>query len=395
MARRLRVGVIFGGRSGEHEVSLRSAASIIGALDRERYQVVPVAITKEGRWRSGAESLRLLETAQRDLLPIGDHGREVTIPPDPTRGALVTLERGELTQLDVVFPVLHGTFGEDGTIQGLLDLAAIPYVGAGVLASAVGMDKAAMKAIFRDAGIPVCRWLVTRAGQEEPAALARRVEQELRFPCFVKPANLGSSVGISKVREPAALAAAIAEAGSYDPKIVIEETIVGRELECGVLGNDAPEASVVGELEPSREFYDYVDKYVGQGARITIPAALEPAVADAVRAFAIRAFQAVDCSGLARVDFFLANDGRILVNEINTMPGFTSISMYPKLWEASGVPYPALLDRLIALALERHAVRGRRQLSFTPPTKPVARAAKSSRDSASGRGRAARMPPGA
>jgi D-alanine-D-alanine ligase len=370
MAKRMRVGVVYGGRSGEHEVSLRSAASIIGALDPERYEIVPIAIGKDGRWLTGSDSLRVLEAAQRDLAPLPDHGNDVTLPADPTRRGLVPLGRGRAVGLDVVFPVLHGTYGEDGTVQGLLELADVPYVGAGVLASAVGMDKAAMKSVFRDAGIPVCRWLVTRAGEETPDVLARRVHAELGFPCFVKPANMGSSVGITKVDAPGALAAALAEAAAYDPKVVVEEAISAREFECGVLGNDAPEASVVGELVPSHEFYDYADKYVDQGARITIPAVIPAETADAMRALALRTFRAIDCSGLARVDFFLENGtGRILVNEINTMPGFTSISMYPKLWEASGVPYATLLDRLIALAFERHAVRTSRRLSFSVPSR--------------------------
>jgi len=374
MQKRLRVAVVYGGRSGEHEVSLRSAASIIAALDPHRYEVVPIAITKDGRWLTGPETLRLLQAAQRDLAPAPEHGAEVMIPGDPTHPALIPIGRGPdvaalARPLDVVLPVLHGPFGEDGTIQGLLDLAGMPYVGGGVLASAVGMDKAVMKSVFRDAGLPVCRWLVTRIGQEDATAVARRVDQAFGFPCFVKPANLGSSVGISKVKEPSALAAAIDEAGSYDPKVVIEEAIDARELECAVLGNDTPQASVVGELEPTREFYDYEDKYVTQGARIVIPASLPADVAASVRSLAVAAFRAIDCSGLARVDFFLERrSGRVLVNEINTMPGFTSISMYPKLWEASGLPYPALVDRLIALALERHAVRSRRRLSFSPPS---------------------------
>src|SRR5437870_1500540 len=368
MERRMRVGVVYGGRSGEHEVSLRSAASIVAALDPARYEVVPVAITKDGRWLTGPESLKVLEAAQRDLAPIPEHGSEVTLPADPTRHGLLPLGRGEATPLDVVFPVLHGTYGEDGTIQGLLELAGLPYVGAGVLASAIGMDKALMKPVFRDAGIPVGRWLVAHAGAEPAAALARRVEAELGFPCFVKPANLGSSVGISKVKQPGGLAAAVAEAGAYDPKVVIEAAVKGREFECAVLGNEEPEASVVGELVPSREFYDYADKYVEQGARVLIPAPLPETTAAGMRAMALRAFRAIDCAGLARVDFFLEQGtDRILVNEINTMPGFTAISMYPQLWEASGLPFAALLDRLIALARERHAVRDRRQLSFTPP----------------------------
>src|SRR5437016_5804839 len=375
MERRMRVGVVYGGRSGEHEVSLRSAASIIAALDPARYEVVPIAITKDGRWLTGPESLQVLEAAQRDLAPIPEHGSEVTLPADPTRHGLLPLGQGQPTPLDVVFPVLHGTYGEDGTIQGLLELADVPYVGAGVLASAVGMDKALMKSVFRDAGIPVCRWLVTRIGEEAPVALARRVGDELGFPCFVKPANLGSSVGVSKVRAAAQLAAGVAEAGAYDPKVVIEEAIDGREFECAVLGNDAPQASVVGELVPSREFYDYADKYVEQGARVIIPASIPPETAEAMRSIALRAFRAVDGPGLSRVDFFLERGGRVLVNEINTMPGFTAISMYPKLWEASGLAFPALVDRLIALAFERHAVRARRRLSFTPPaaTPPISR----------------------
>ncbi|HJQ85058.1 MAG TPA: D-alanine--D-alanine ligase family protein [Candidatus Binatia bacterium] len=366
MTGRMRVGVVYGGRSGEHEISLRSAVSVIGALDPARYEVVPIAITKDGRWQSGPDSLRVLESAQQSLAALPDHGNEVTVPADPTRRGLIPLGRGRAVRLDVVFPVLHGTFGEDGTIQGLLELADLPYVGAGVLASAVGMDKAVMKAVFRDAGIPVCRWLVTGA-REPHEALRRRIETELGFPCFVKPANLGSSVGITKVKEPAALAAAVAEALAYDPKVVIEEAVDAREFEVGVLGNETPETSVVGELVPSREFYDYLDKYVDQGAQVVIPAQIPEVTAQAMRALACASFRAVDCTGLARVDFFLADDGRVLVNEINTMPGFTPISMFPKLWAATGLPYPALLDKLIALALERHAARAKRRFSFTPP----------------------------
>jgi D-alanine-D-alanine ligase len=363
---------MYGGRSGEHEVSLRSAASIIAALDPARYEVVPIALTKDGRWLTGPDTIRLLQAAQRELAPVTEHGTEVMLPAVPGRRALVPVGPGiegrrAPIPLDVVFPVLHGTYGEDGTIQGLLELADIPYVGCGVLASAVGMDKAAMKSVFRDAGIPVCRWLVTRPGAETPEALGRRVAAELGFPCFVKPANLGSSVGITKVRAPAALAAAVDEAAAYDPKLVIEESITGREFECAVLGNDSPEASIIGELVPSHEFYDYADKYVDQGAQVIIPAQLDAATSDAMRALAVRAHCAVEAAGLSRVDFFRDQAGRILVNEINTMPGFTEISMYPKLWAASGLAYPALLDRLIDLALERHTARSKRRLSFTPP----------------------------
>ena len=368
----MRVGIIYGGRSGEHEVSLRSAASVIAALDPKRYEVVPIAISKSGRWLSGPDSLAQLEKAQQTLSAAPDRGREVTIAPDPTRRSLIPLGAAPAGRaprpLDVVFPVLHGTYGEDGTIQGLLELADLPYVGAGVLASAAGMDKAAMKSLFRDAGLPLCKWIVAHTAVEPTDAIRRRVAETLGFPCFVKPANLGSSVGITKVSDPKALAAAIAEAAAFDPKLVIEEGVDAREFECAILGNERPEASVVGELVPSREFYDYADKYVEQGARIVIPAELPAETANEMRGLAIRAFQAVDCSGLARVDFFLdRKSGRILLNEINTMPGFTSISMFPKLWAATGVDYPALIDRLIELAVERHAARSKRRLSFTPP----------------------------
>jgi D-alanine-D-alanine ligase len=252
-------------------------------------------------------------------------------------------------------------------VQGLLEMAGLPYVGAGVLASAVGMDKAIMKAVFRDAGLPVCRWIVAQ-GDEPLDAVRARITAELGFPCFVKPANLGSSVGITKVKDSALLGAAIAAAAAFDPKIVIEEAIAGREFECGVIGNAAPEASVVGELVPSHEFYDYADKYVDEGAETVIPARIPDEIAEAMRALAIRAFRAIDCAGLARVDFFLEQrSGRVLVNEINTMPGFTPISMFPKLWAASGVPFGALIDRLIALALERHTARAGRRFSFDPP----------------------------
>jgi len=369
MTRRLRVGVVYGGRSGEHEISLRSAATVIGALDPARYEVVPLAITKDGRWLTGRDSVRLLEEAQQRLGPVVEHGEAVILPPVPSGGALVPAAGGApAAGLDVVFPVLHGTYGEDGTIQGLLDLADLPYVGAGVLASSVGMDKATMKAVFRDAGIPVCRSLVVRPGQEQPGDVRARVAADLGFPCFVKPCNLGSSVGITKVKTARDLDGALLEASAYDPKVIVEEAIDGRELECGVLGNEEAEASVVGELLPSREFYDYVDKYVDDRVGIIIPAELPVETAEAVRQLAVRAFHAIDCSGLARVDFFLERrTGRLLVNEINTMPGFTRASQFPRLWEASGVPLSALVEKLVVLGLERHAARAKRKLSFDPP----------------------------
>ncbi len=362
------MGVLYGGRSGEHEVSLRSAATVVGALDPQRFEVVPIAITKDGRWLTGRDSLRLLDESQRVLAPVVEHGDEVMLPPVPSRGALVPVTGGSGgASLDVIFPVLHGTFGEDGTIQGLLEMAGLPYVGAGVLASSAGMDKGVMKAVFRDAGLPGCRWIVTRPGLDAPATVRDRVESELGFPCFVKPCNLGSSVGVTKVRTSDELPAAVAEASSYDPRVIIEQAIDARELECAVLGNERAEASVVGEVLPSHEFYDYVDKYVDDTVRWVIPAELPAEISDSVRALAVRAFNAVDCSGLARVDFFLERGtGRVLLNEINTMPGFTSASMYPLMWQASGRPLPALVENLIDLAFERHAARARRRLSFTP-----------------------------
>jgi D-alanine-D-alanine ligase len=368
MTRRMRVGVLYGGRSGEHEVSLRSAAAVIVALDAARYEVVPIAIGKDGRWRTGIDSLRLLDEAQRDLRAIPDHGVEITAAPEPTRRALVPLGSGAPLPLDVVFPVLHGTYGEDGTVQGLFELADIPYVGSGVLASAVGMDKAIMKSVFRDAGIPICRWIVVHPASDAPDGVAARVEGEIGYPCFVKPANLGSSVGISKVKTAGDLAAAVADAGSYDLKVVIEAGIDARELECAVLGNETPEVSGVGEIIPSHEFYDYADKYVDGGATSVIPAAIPSEVTEEARALAARTFRAVDASGMARVDFFLERGtDRLYVNEINTIPGFTPSSMFPKLWEAAGRTFASVVERLLELAIARHQARGSRRLSFAPP----------------------------
>ncbi|HXJ33137.1 MAG TPA: D-alanine--D-alanine ligase family protein [Candidatus Eisenbacteria bacterium] len=379
MSERVRVGVLYGGRSGEHEVSLRSAATVIAALDTSRFEIVPIAIGKDGRWRTGIDSLRLLDEAQRDLHPLPEHGVEVTIAPEPTRRALVPLGGGGPIVLDVIFPVLHGTYGEDGTIQGLLDLADLPYVGSGVLASAVGMDKPLMKAVLRDAGLPVCRWIVARPREESPDDIAARVHAEIGFPCFVKPANLGSSVGIVKVKAAGALAAAVAEAGSYDVKIIVEAGVDARELECAVMGNESPEASGIGEIVPSHEFYDYADKYVDGGAQVLIPAPIPAEVAEEARALAIRTFRAVDAAGLGRVDFFLERrTNRLYVNEINTMPGFTRSSLYPRLWEAAGRPIGAVVERLVDLAIARHAARASRRLSFAPPTGAPANAARRS-----------------
>jgi D-alanine-D-alanine ligase len=362
------VGVIFGGRSGEHEVSLASAASVLAAIDPARYEVVPMGIAKDGQWVVGGDPLRALaETAGVPVaLPpaaTGPGGRaSQALARVPTAGGLPA---GVAARLDVVFPVIHGPYGEDGTLQGLLELADVPYVGAGVLASAVGMDKATMKAIFRAHGLPVVPHLVLRDHEwtAAPGAWRRRVASELGYPCFVKPANLGSSVGISKVAGPGALDAAVDTAFAHDRKILVERGIVGREIEVSVLGNDAPEASVPGEILPGREWYDYEAKYTDGVAKLLIPAPLSPGLVAEFRRLAVAAFHAIDAAGLARVDFFLDTDEQVWVNEINTIPGFTRFSAYPRLWEASGLAYPALVDRLITLALERHA----RKRRLAPP----------------------------
>ncbi len=336
-----RIAVLFGGRSGEHEVSVRSAAAVIGALDSGKYEVIPVAISKQGKWLGPAESVRLLPPEAQD--------RSST-----QTAVVVSQEPGSTSGVDVVFPVLHGTFGEDGTVQGLLELAGVAYVGAGVLGSACGMDKDVMKRLFREAGLPTVEHLACLRGDRHRAV----AESEARFgyPVFVKPANLGSSVGISKARHAAELREALDLAAKFDRKIIIEPAIVGREIECSVLGNDRPEASLPGEIVPGGEFYDYESKYLDQNSRLLIPAPLGDEQTAEVRRLAVAAFQAIECAGLARVDFFLEEaTEQFLINEINTMPGFTSISMYPKLWQASGLSYGDLIDRLIELALERQA----------------------------------------
>ena len=381
--------MLFGGRSGEHEVSLLSAASVLKAIDKKKYTVVPIGITKEGQWVTAAHAQRLLKghaaRARRSTrLRAGDpaatsaaavlaKGEGVVVPPMPgeNRSALMPFEtdasdlhpaHGPIN-VDIIFPVLHGTFGEDGTIQGLLELADIAYVGAGVLGSAAGMDKDVMKRLFRDAGIPIVKHVTVlrSAWRMDPKAVRQQIESALKYPLFVKPANLGSSVGISKVHGAAEVAAAMDEAARYDRKIVIEQGVGGkkgkaREIECSVLGNEQPIASVPGEIIPVKEFYDYSAKYLVKGSESIIPAKLPASKQDEVRRLAVAAFQAVDCAGLARVDFLMdPRNGKMFVNEINTMPGFTSISMYPKMWAASGISYPELMDRLIQLGMERHA----------------------------------------
>ena len=367
MSKKIRVGVLFGGRSGEHDVSLQSAASVINALDPAKYEITPIGITREGHWRAGLGALKSLEQ-------VLERGEPVTPSVDPTGPKLLPLaarrlSTNSLPSLDVVFPVLHGTFGEDGTVQGLLELADVPYVGAGVLASAAGMDKDVMKRLFRDANLPIVPWqLILRADwKSRPRAVRKRIERELPYPLFVKPVNLGSSVGISKVHSRRELAAALDLAAQYDRKILVEKGIDAREIECSVLGNDQTQASVPGEVVSVNEFYDYEAKYIKEGSELVIPAKLTARQTKLVRDVATCAFQAVDGAGMGRVDFLLdRKTGKVYLNEINTIPGFTSISMYPKLWEASGIPYSRLLDRLIELAFERHREKSRTRFTYSP-----------------------------
>ncbi len=366
--KRLRIGIIFGGKSGEHEVSLAGAASVMAAMDRSRFEPIPIGITLEGRWLVGGDPLRALseEAARRALTAGGEEAgikralaERATGAAEPRSMARVEssegLPVGLAAQLDVVWIMLHGPRGEDGTIQGLLELAGLPYVGAGVLASALGMDKAAMKDMFRAHGLPVVEYAVVRRHQWEadPGGVESALAQQIGFPCFVKPANLGSSVGISKVKAPEALPAALAEAARHDRRILVERAVTAREVEVAVLGNDRPEASLPGQVCYAGEWYDYETKYGAGQTTFQIPAPLSAETTARVRDLAVRAFQAIDCAGMARVDFFVEDDDRVLVNEINTIPGFTATSAYPRLWEASGLSYPALISRLIDLALER------------------------------------------
>ena len=385
--KKLRVGVLFGGRSGEHEVSLRSARSILGAIDRKKYEVVELGISPEGRWLQGGAAQAMLTSQVSDARSFGFAQDRLRAPASVEKEELsivtAAAEPGSGTGLDVVFPVLHGTFGEDGTVQGLFELADVAYVGSGVLGSAAAMDKDAMKRLFVAAGLPLTPHvtLLRSEWRTDSKKCVRAVEKALRYPVFVKPANLGSSVGISKVKVRGELAAAMDLAASFDRKIVIEQGVGGpgvkpRELEVAVLGNDAPEASVVGEIVPAKEFYDYEAKYELSGPDESVsilPAKLSAAEAKKIRAMAVAAFKACDCAGLARVDFLMApavkgkggkaKPAEIVLNEVNTMPGFTSISMYPKLWAASGLPYAKLIDRLIELGVERH--KEKMETSFT------------------------------
>jgi len=363
--KRLRVGVLFGGRSGEHEVSLASASSVIHALDPEKYEPVAIGISKDGRWLVGTGAQKLLPEVLKS-------GQRVVLPADPTAAALMPMDenRGGGLRVDVVFPVLHGTFGEDGTVQGLLDLAGLPYVGAGVIGSAVGMDKDMQKRLFLHERLPVTDFLAIQRSEWERdrKKVLAQVAGKFRFPVFTKPATLGSSVGMTKVHKRSELAAALDLAAEFAQKILVERAVSGREIEVAVLGNDEPKASVPGEILPHREFYDYAAKYLEEGTRLIIPAKLKKEQVKKFQEYAVRAFRAIECCGMARVDFFLERrTNKIYVNEINTIPGFTSISMYPKLWEASGIPYRELIDRLIELALEQQREKTRTKYSIELP----------------------------
>jgi D-alanine-D-alanine ligase len=378
MTSKIRVGVIFGGRSGEHEVSMRSARAVIESFDRERYEVVPISISKEGRWLSPAESAALLPESARGMLSenVSVADEALTIVGDPSRRGLHKLESvgggdASAQRLDVVFPVMHGTYGEDGTIQGLLEMAGLPYVGCGVLASSCGMDKVAMKALFREAGLPICKhvWFLRGEWEREPERVRARVEGEIGYPCFVKPANLGSSVGISRAADAESLKRAIDLAAGYDRKVIVEEGLDAREIECAVMGNDEPEASQPGEYvvhDEQAKFLDYTEKYSSTGhVEFVVPAPIPKRIAEKVRRNAVRAFKAIDGAGFARVDFFLRRDnGKLLLNELNTIPGLTDVSGFPKMWEASGVPFTQVLDRLVELAFERHAEKSRNLTSI-------------------------------
>jgi D-alanine-D-alanine ligase len=368
--KKIRIGLIFGGRSGEHEVSLASAQSVMANLDRDKYELLPICITQQGTWLLGIEPAKVIATRQQVQQDAPEETTAVTLPGDPSLRRLIPIhsdeQLGDNGSLDVIFPVLHGTYGEDGTLQGLLEMANVPYVGCSVLGSALGMDKEKMKMIFQAIGLPIVDYLVYRRSEWEraPETILSAIEQRLGYPCFVKPVNLGSSVGINKGHNRAELEHAITVAAEYDRKVIIERGINCRELECAVLGNDEPIASVVGEVVASNEFYDYNAKYLDNKSQTIIPADIPQATAEEVRRQALQAFLALDLSGLSRVDFFLEKEtGKVYINEVNTLPGFTQVSMYPKLWEASGIPYTELLDRLIELAIERYEDKQRNRTS--------------------------------
>ncbi|HEX5964755.1 MAG TPA: D-alanine--D-alanine ligase family protein [Pyrinomonadaceae bacterium] len=366
MPKKLRVGVIFGGRSGEHEVSIRSARAIVESINPRKYDVVPIAITKEGKWLAPAQSVQLLPASTHERMAAnGPATGDVALIGDPSHRGLISLESDSQSfvaeKLDVVFPALHGTYGEDGTLQGLLEMADVAYVGCGVLASACGMDKVTMKQLFVQAGLPICRyvWFLRSQWRNNPAKVVRKVVTDIGFPCFVKPANLGSSVGVSRATDKKSLTDAIELAAQYDRKIIVEEELIAREIECAVLGNDEPKASLPGEYvvyDEAARFLDYTEKYTNTGrVSFVVPAPLSKSMTTKIQRMAIRAFQSIDGAGLARVDFFLPrNGGDLVINELNTMPGLTEVSGYPKMWAASGLPFGRLLETLIELAFERH-----------------------------------------
>ncbi|MCK4352685.1 D-alanine--D-alanine ligase [candidate division WOR-3 bacterium] len=359
MKRKIRVGIIFGGRSAEHNVSLTSAAGILKAIDKKKFEVIPIMISKQGRWLSLTSSHSLLETSQKLLEDrlLKDEEKSLVLVGDPEIKGFVKLNDKTIQKLDIVFPILHGAFGEDGSVQGLMKLASLPCVGAGILASALGLDKIAMKSAFEHHNLPVLKYsgILSKIWLKRKSQIIDQIKKDIDFPCFIKPANTGSSVGISKAHNVSEIEDAMLKASKYDRKIIIEEFIDVREIECGVLGNDEPKASVLGEVVPCNEFYDYEAKYLLDGSKLIIPANLSPEKTKEIQELAIKAFTAIDCAGMARVDFFLEKKTqKVFVNEINTIPGFTPISMYPMLWEASGVPYSELITKLIDLALKRH-----------------------------------------
>lgn len=359
---RRKIALIYGGQSGEHEVSVLSASSVLQAVNKERFEVLPIGISREGQWVPGLSPQTLVAKGESQVKVVED-GSDFEIVNNPEGFLLGSLKK----EVEIVFPLLHGPMGEDGTIQGLLELAGIPYVGGGVLASALGMDKALMKAAFLQAGLPVGDYLVflRKEWQEQAGEIIKEIEEKLGYPCFVKPANMGSSVGVSKAHDREELKTAVEQAAAYDRKLVIEAFLDGREIECSVLGNDRPRASVPGEIIPCTEYYDYEAKYVLNDSKLLIPAPLSPKKSEEVRELAVSAFKAIDCAGMARVDFFILKEGeRVVVNEINTIPGFTRISMYPKLWEATGLPYQELVQQLIDLGMERFADKKRNKLTY-------------------------------
>ncbi len=349
--KKIKVGVLFGGKSAEHEVSLQSARNVINSLDKNKYEVIPIGITKEGKWLLNETSNYLLNSNNPKLIKLNESNKEVALYAQG-QGALASVNSNAYIKgkIDVVFPVMHGPFGEDGSMQGLLKLAGVPFVGPGVLGSALGMDKDFTKKVLRDAGVPIGKFITIKTTDKINFSEAKK---KLGLPLFIKPANMGSSVGVSKVYSEPEFKKAIKDAFLYDTKILIEEFIDGREIECAVLGNDAPMASIPGEIIANQEFYSYDAKYIDEGSVAEIPAKIDKKTTKKIQELAIKTFQALNCEGLSRVDFFLKKNGEVLVNEINTIPGFTNISMYPKLWEASGIPVSKLLDRLIELAVER------------------------------------------